>query len=40
MSRRRCGPEEAFAILSRASQEGNRKLRDVAASVVERAQRP
>ncbi|MFC4071125.1 GAF and ANTAR domain-containing protein [Actinoplanes subglobosus] len=40
MSQRRCGPEEAFAILSRASQEGNRKLRDVAASVVERAQRP
>jgi GAF domain-containing protein len=40
MGQRRCGPEEAFAILSRASQRTNRKLRDVAASLVERAQRP
>jgi GAF domain-containing protein len=40
MSQRRCGPDEAFAILSRASQTANRKLRDVAAAVVERAQRP
>ncbi|WP_433790531.1 GAF and ANTAR domain-containing protein [Actinoplanes sp. CA-252034] len=40
MSQRRCGPDEAFGILSRASQSANRKLRDVAAAVVERAQRP
>jgi GAF domain-containing protein len=40
MSQRRCGPDEAFAILSRASQAANRKLRDVAAGVVRRAQRP
>ncbi|MEU8663228.1 GAF and ANTAR domain-containing protein [Actinoplanes philippinensis] len=40
MSQRRCGPDEAFTILSRASQSANRKLRDVAAAVVERAHRP
>jgi GAF domain-containing protein len=39
MGQRRCGPDEAFAILSRASQAANRKLRDVAAAVVERTQR-
>lgn len=40
MSQRRCGPDEAFTILSKASQSANRKLRDVAAGLVERAQRP
>ncbi|WIM94035.1 GAF and ANTAR domain-containing protein [Actinoplanes oblitus] len=40
MGQRRCGPDEAFGILSRASQESNRKLREVAADLVERAQRP
>jgi GAF domain-containing protein len=39
MGQRGCDPDEAFAILSRASQAANRKLRDVAASVVERVQR-
>lgn len=38
MSQRRCGPDEAFAILSRASQDANRKLREVAADLVERTQ--
>ena len=33
-----CSPEEAFATLSAASQRENRKLRDVAAAMVEGAQ--
>jgi AmiR/NasT family two-component response regulator len=33
-----CTPEEAFAMLAEASQRDNRKLRDVAAAVVENAQ--
>ncbi|MBB4744750.1 GAF domain-containing protein [Actinoplanes octamycinicus] len=40
MGQRRCSADEAFTILSRASQESNRKLREVAADLVERAQRP
>jgi GAF domain-containing protein len=40
MSQRRCTADEAFAILSKASQTANRKLRDVAATLVERASRP
>ncbi|BEL02113.1 GAF and ANTAR domain-containing protein [Actinoplanes sichuanensis] len=40
MSQRRCGPDEAFTILSKASQSANRKLRDVAAGLVHRVQRP
>jgi AmiR/NasT family two-component response regulator len=40
MGARRCGPDEAFAILTRLSQDTNRKLRDVAAAVVESAQSP
>jgi GAF domain-containing protein len=32
------GPDEAFAHLSRTSQQSNRKLRDVAAAVVEQVQ--
>ncbi|WP_089154421.1 GAF and ANTAR domain-containing protein [Micromonospora sp. NBS 11-29] len=37
MGQRRCAAEEAFAILARVSQDSNRKLRDVAESLVERA---
>ena len=40
MGDRRCTAEEAFRILSRLSQDSNRKLRDVAALLVERAQQP
>ncbi|AEV86355.1 histidine kinase [Actinoplanes sp. SE50] len=39
MGQRHCTADEAFTILSRASQESNRKLRDVAAELVDRAQR-
>jgi GAF domain-containing protein len=34
MERDNCGPEEAFEQLRRASQDANRKLRDVAADVI------
>ncbi|MEU7908849.1 GAF and ANTAR domain-containing protein [Actinoplanes sp. NPDC049118] len=34
MAGRRCGPDEAFVILSRLSQDSNRKLRDVARALV------
>jgi GAF domain-containing protein len=37
MGDRRCGPEEAFQILSKVSQDANRKLRDVAFALVEQA---
>ena len=33
-------PDEAFQVLVRASQRENRKLRDIAAEIVERARRP
>ncbi|WP_282948752.1 ANTAR domain-containing protein [Cellulomonas endometrii] len=36
MAQNRCSPEEAFAILRRASQHRNAKLRDVAAQIVTR----
>jgi GAF domain-containing protein len=36
---RGCSPQEAFTILSRLSQESNRKLHDVAAALVAEAQR-
>jgi len=34
-----CGPDEAFDVLVKQSQRENRKLRDVAAEIVARAQR-
>ncbi|MBQ1040055.1 GAF and ANTAR domain-containing protein [Micromonospora sp. C81] len=40
MGERRCTPDEAFAVLAKVSQDSNRKLRDVAAALVERAARP
>jgi len=36
MAQNRCGPEEAFGILRRASQNRNAKMRDVAAEIVTR----
>ncbi|MEU4420589.1 GAF and ANTAR domain-containing protein [Actinoplanes sp. NPDC024001] len=39
MSQRHCSPDEAFAILAKASQDSQRKLRDVAAVLVERTRR-
>ncbi|GAA3348423.1 GAF and ANTAR domain-containing protein [Amorphoplanes nipponensis] len=38
MGDRRCTADEAFRILSKLSQESNRKVRDVAAALVARAQ--
>lgn len=40
MGGRRCGPEEAFKILTKLSQDTNRKLRDVAVALVESVQNP
>ncbi len=37
MSQRRCTADEAFAILVTLSSQANRKLRDVAAAVVQHA---
>jgi GAF domain-containing protein len=37
MGERRCSAEEAFRILTRLSQDTNRKVRDVAAALVTRA---
>jgi AmiR/NasT family two-component response regulator len=39
MGERRCTADEAFRILSKLSQDTNRKLRDVAAALVDNAQR-
>jgi GAF domain-containing protein len=39
MADRRCTPEEAFVILSKLSQDTNRKLREVATVLVANAQR-
>ncbi|WP_330465660.1 GAF and ANTAR domain-containing protein [Micromonospora zamorensis] len=40
MAERRCGPAEAFAILSKVSQDSNRKVRDVAQALVDRTAGP
>lgn len=40
MAQRRCTADEAFATLSRISQDSNRKLRDVAAALVRRVATP
>jgi AmiR/NasT family two-component response regulator len=40
MAERRCTPDEAFAILSKLSQDTNRKVRDVATTLVAGAHRP
>jgi len=37
MTQRRCSPDEAFAMLSEASQRSNRKLRDIAQGIVDGA---
>ncbi|PWR05552.1 histidine kinase [Micromonospora acroterricola] len=37
MGERRCSPEEAFALMSKISQDSNRKVRDVAEALVARA---
>jgi GAF domain-containing protein len=39
MGRRRCTSEQAFAILTKLSQDSNRKLRDIASALVENAHR-
>ncbi len=39
MGERRCSPDEAFAILTKVSQDTNRKVRAVAAALVARAAR-
>ena len=40
MADRRCTADEAFAILAKVSQDTNRKLRDVATALVDRATHP
>jgi GAF domain-containing protein len=40
MGERRCTADEAFATLTKVSQDSNRKLRDVAATLVARAAAP
>jgi GAF domain-containing protein len=40
MGERRCTPDEAFAVLTKLSQDSNRKVRHIAAAVVARAQTP
>jgi GAF domain-containing protein len=40
MGQHRCTPEQAFAILTRMSQETNRKLRDIAKTLVTKTQGP
>jgi AmiR/NasT family two-component response regulator len=34
MAQRRCTADQAFSILTKVSQDSNRKLRDVAAALV------
>ena len=38
MGERRCTPDEAFAVLTKLSQDSNRKVRHIAAAVVARTQ--
>ncbi|HEX4698717.1 MAG TPA: ANTAR domain-containing protein [Actinomycetes bacterium] len=38
MAERGCSPEEAFTLLSTASQRDNRKVRDIARAIVDNAQ--
>ena len=38
MAERGCTPDEAFEMLSAASQRENRKIRDIAQAMVDRAQ--
>ena len=40
MATSRCPPDEAFSLLVKASQRENRKLREIAAEIVERYSRP
>lgn len=40
MAQRRCSADEAFAFLTKASQDNNRKVRDVAAALVTSTARP
>jgi GAF domain-containing protein len=37
MAERRCAPDEAFSVLARVSQDTNRKVRDVAQALVDKA---
>jgi GAF domain-containing protein len=39
MAERHCSPDEAFTVLSKLSQNSNRKLRDIASALVENAYR-
>ncbi|WP_250036658.1 GAF and ANTAR domain-containing protein [Paractinoplanes maris] len=39
MAEQRCGPDDAFAVLTQISQNSNRKLREVAATMVAAVQR-
>jgi AmiR/NasT family two-component response regulator len=39
MGERRCTADDAFALLTKVSQDSNRKVRDVAAALVARATR-
>jgi GAF domain-containing protein len=40
MAERHCSSDEAFKIMSKISQDSNRKLRDIATALVDRARRP
>jgi AmiR/NasT family two-component response regulator len=40
MGDRRCTADEAFTILTKLSQDTNRKVRDIAAAIVARAASP
>jgi GAF domain-containing protein len=40
MAERRCTPAEAFAVLTKVSQDSNRKLRELAAAIVARTYAP